>query len=117
MSLSNCSNLEDDDIVGVNSRTLKDILPKSNGVIFDLRSEYEFADEFKGYWSEYFSLFESLLSNQILSTPGYKSRFYDGFPPEGEGASYSGYSSGFYVKGAETIKPSSDNATNNVVFF
>ncbi len=115
MSIQNYRDLEDINHSFSQFNSLKEKIPSSTGIIFDLRNESIISDDIKGYINSYFPFIESYLSDQVLTIPGYKARFHDGFVPE-IGSTSGGYSSGYYVKDAKQILP--DNATNSnkVVF-
>lgn len=94
---------------------LKERIPKSSGIIFDIRNQFELTDELKGWLATYFPSIESYLSDKPLDIPGFRLRYHDGFAPE-LGSTSGGYSSGIYVKGARLVQPSSNPSSNKVVF-
>jgi len=115
VSINDYIDLEDYNYCNEQFLTLREKIPKSSGVIFDIRNQSELTVDLTGWISFYFPIFESYLSDQPLDLPGLKSRFHDGFSPE-TGSSSGGYSSGFYVKGTKKIEPASSKINQKVVF-
>jgi len=115
VSIKDYSDLEDFNYCDKQFSDLKEKIPKSSGVIFDIRNQFEVTDDLKGWLAYYFHIFESYLSNQTLELPGFKARFHDGFEPE-TGSTSGGYSSGYFVKDEKKIKFNSDSVNRKVVF-
>ena len=93
--------------------SLREKLPKCNGIIFDIRSPNDI-EGLKGWLSYYFTLIEKHLSKNLLQLPGLKSRFHNGFEPEDIGSR--SYYSGFYIKDEKKIFPSPDAVDKNILF-
>lgn len=115
VSIKDYSDLEDFYYCHEQFSTLREKIPKSSGVIFDIRNQFELTDDLKGWLTYYFPTFESYLSDQTLEIPGFKARFHDGFVPE-TGSPSGGYSSGYYVQDEKKIKPASGAVNKKVIF-
>jgi len=94
--------------------TLKEKIPISNGLVFDLRSHSDIGGT-KGYLAYYFENINSCFSDSEIQLPGLKARFHDGFVPETGGTS-GGYYSGEYTKDKKVVSPA-EIATNQKVVF
>lgn len=94
--------------------SLREKMPISTGVIFDLRCDKP-PDDLRGYLSWYISELESFFVNVKLYIPGLEARFYDGFPAEGGGLA-GNYQSGYYIMGEKEIIPARSATDKSYVF-
>jgi len=83
------------------------MIPKANGLIFDIRASEELSPELNGYLTYIFRLsgVRSLLSSTPLSLPGYRTRMHKGFKPQ-MGTTSGSYISAFITWDGEQTRPS-----------
>lgn len=115
VSIHNYRSLEDFNYCTEQFMTLCSKIPLSSGVIFDLRNNAVLISELNGWLNYYFPVFEQYLSDQTLTIPGLRTRFYDGFQPE-DGSTSGGYSSGTYILGEKKIAPANGAINKKIIF-
>jgi C-terminal processing protease CtpA/Prc len=107
------------DFVGTREKlgAIKKQLPTATGVVFDLRPTRTPSESEQGMAA--YGLSESglpeILTSVSLDLPGERRRMHIGYPPQ-QGTTSGDYSSGFYLKGRQTIKPGSGAKDVPVVF-
>lgn len=96
---------------------LKKELPKSRGVVFDLRPETSPSESEQGLASYAISMsgIAGALTSAPLRMPSERRRMHQGYTPQ-DGTTSGAYSSGFYLQGRPSTKPEPDAKDVPVVF-
>ncbi len=86
VSVKDYTDLEDFYYCHEQFSSIKEKIPLSKGIIFDLRGNKPL-DEFKGWLPYFFEDINSYLNGHEISLLGLKARMHDGFAPESGGTS------------------------------
>ena len=113
VDITNYKSLDDFDFVESQFDSLKKLMPHAKSLIFDLR--YKIPNEEVGWLSYYFQNFQNELVDTVLTLPGLKGRFHDGFAPE-NGNSSGGYYSGYFVKTGARLEPGNNKIDVPIIF-
>jgi len=93
-------------------------IPKSKGVLFDLRSFSPLSEDDRGNLEEDFNYsgFQHNLSRSPLKTPGQRERMHFGFSPQNPNIVGYSYTSAFYILDGKTISPDTLASEKPMVF-
>ncbi len=116
VTLNNYHDLQDWDAATAKCRSIAQMIPRAKAVLFDLRTNQP-SGAYTWFLDNAFtsSGLRNLLSDQVLITPGSRSRVYDGFAPE-NGSTSGGYTSSFAIRDGERIIPRRGTRSMPIVF-
>ncbi|HKV80077.1 MAG TPA: hypothetical protein VJP02_18155 [Candidatus Sulfotelmatobacter sp.] len=117
LTLTNYTDFQDFTGTAKKIAAVKAEIPKARAIIFDLRPTVPPTEDEQGLvaYAITQNRLEDMLTSTPLPVPGERRRMHVGYVPE-DGSSSGDYSSGFYIRGAPSIKSTADAKDIPVVF-